>query len=354
MSYRITNARKGAWRVMFKAADVRERTVPKSEWGPLGFISSMTREEAKRLASELNKSDRGSRLEAKRNKIHARMAIEDAIDCSRLPILAVRHFETEILLNKLCNQNEERLKKNKLMEHWRTCKKIIRKIESSPQNWEDDKQYFFNEFANMAASRSYVCKLLRLLNEWSKYLGRRAKTFWPPIPHPNQAQWREIENAHEDRGRSNESDPLTPAQLETHKSELKVPEYNWLFVSIWFGLRPWEIDLRRFAPHRDEQRGLDAIKIFQPKVRKWKLIPLIYPEQRLAFAMLTEGNLRRPSLLKLHKIFGMKTGAYAGRKGFHDLMSLRGHNDLVISDWLGHQDLRTTRRSYRNKDRVSV
>lgn len=360
MAYFTKTTRPPKWCVKYKSATVKERTVKASEWGALGFISGMSREDADRLCEELTKSDRGRVLENKRNKILSRLAEEDAIECSRLPPLACQAFQDEVILKRLSGNDKRRLAKNKLTENWRTCKRLIRKIESPPENWADDAILFYNEFEAMAVSQSYVGKLIRMLNQWGFYISKRNRQPFEPIAKPDRGQNRRLLKAFRERGRSKKSKPLSPELLETHRAAFKQSEYRWLFISIWLGLRPEEIDILRYEAFFDPKQNVDVLRVFMPKIvtedenDSWKLIPLLYFEQKACAEYMKAGDLERPSLAKLHAAFGKGTGVYGGRKGFQDLMKLKGHDDLVIADWMGHLDVKTTRRSYRNKMRVSL
>jgi integrase len=153
--------------------------------------------------------------------------------------------------------------------------------------------------------------------------------------------------------------------LDKYKSGFTVEgNYNWLLISIWFGLRPTEIDsLRKIASWRiekDKDLGIDVLWIYQSKLtsiereKRWKPLPIIFPEQKLAVEIIKSGSFKRPLAKTLKKIFlNKRITCYAGRKGFIDLMLARNQRLEDISSWLGHQDIAITWRKYRNKKRVA-
>jgi integrase len=88
--------------------------------------------------------------------------------------------------------------------------------------------------------------------------------------------------------------------------------------------------------------------------RRWKPIPVIYPEQEIALEFLSGERLVRPCLKTLQKYAGnSKIGLYGGRKGFTDLMLSLGQKIEDISIWMGHTSIEVTWRYYKNKRAVS-
>jgi hypothetical protein len=88
-------------------------------------------------------------------------------------------------------------------------------------------------------SPSYVQKVLRLLNEWGYFMAEKEDKAFLPIPSPRGANAQRIADAFFDKTPSGEgaaSDLLTPAMLESQKGNLLLDNYNWLYISVWFGL----------------------------------------------------------------------------------------------------------------------
>ena len=367
MAYWITKSRK-TFAVSFDWFDVagirQTRRVKREEWSAIGFNSSMELGAAKKLAAELNEANRSEKLETKRNKIRLKIEERTATDSLLLPELMVKAFEIEVLFGEWSNEDPERLQRNKYEMHWRTVRQIIVDLRITPDDWKDKRKLIYNRFIKMSLSQQYVGKLLRLMNEWGKFYCKRRSKFFEPIPMPDKASSRSLIVAFRASGKAKKSLPLTPAALELNRSSFDVREYNWLLVSVWFGLRPEEIDLlsdsRKWSFFKDESQKVDVFRVNMPKIvtddelDSWKLIPVLYFEQRTAIEAIRHKLLKRPTLRKIQKALGEGFGVYAGRKGFELLMRLKGHPELTISTWLGHIDVRTTRQYYKDKTRVTV
>ncbi len=124
-----------------------------------------------------------------------------------------------------------------------------------------------------------------------------------------------------------ESDSITPKQLEDAKGKLNEQNYNWMYLSVWLGLRPLEIDqLRNQNYYRLQKVGENSalLWVYQTKLvsvpprYKWKLIPLIFEGQVEAIKIIERGYFKRPlnKTVRLH--FGVHTTLNGGRKGFTD------------------------------------
>jgi hypothetical protein len=154
------------------------------------------------------------------------------------------------------------------------------------------------------------------------------------------------------------SDPITPPQLEGVRSKLKEEHYNWLYLSVWLGLRPMEIDqLHDQSLFRlqklSENSGL--LWVFQtqlvsvPPRYRWKMIPMVFEGQADAMKTIESGCFKRPLNKTVRHHFGKHTTLYGGRKGFTDLML--GHQQQLenISQWMGHSTIERTWRNYKSR-----
>lgn len=140
------------------------------------------------------------------------------------------------------------------------------------------------------------------------------------------------------------------------------PHYNWLFISVWFGLRPHEVDnLADSKTWRKSvnKRGRVLLHVYQPKLikvprpKRWKVIPLKHEDQTKALEIIESGNFRQPSHNVMHTWFGEAVTPYGGRKGFTDLMLEKGEKFAEISMWMGHTTLDRTYRDYKDKLKTS-
>ena len=65
-----------------------------------------------------------------------------------------------------------------------------------------------------------------------------------PVPLPRDYERARIIDAFYEKERNcrKASAPLLPQQLATVQGKLNQPNFNWLCLSVWFGLRPKEVD----------------------------------------------------------------------------------------------------------------
>jgi hypothetical protein len=154
------------------------------------------------------------------------------------------------------------------------------------------------------------------------------------------------------------SAPLCPQVLANSAGRMNTPNFNWLTLSVWFGLRPKEVD----NLHDPELWSVETLGngrmilwIYQTKIialppeDRWKPIPILFDQQKFALRIIESKNFKRPMLKTVHKHFGDRIDLYGGRKGFSDLMLSQGHTLENISIWMGHSTLDRTWRSYKSR-----
>jgi hypothetical protein len=86
-----------------------------------------------------------------------------------------------------------------------------------------------------------------------------------------------------------------------------------------------------------------------PPQLRWKLIPIILPEQEVALEIIRTRMFKRPNVKIVKKYFGPDTTLYGGRKGFTDLMLTYQQDFIHISQWMGHSSIERTWRNYKSK-----
>lgn len=343
------------------------KDVPKSEWHNHGFNLAMSYDEAISMRDMLNAQLEVKRWAETKVKIKERIDKNDVKESAFLPPLFVAEFEKEIIHQKMARGRTDTKLKNKLESHWRTTKAIIDQVAMDPTDWHDKAYRFYNVFVERCMSPSYVQKVLRILNQWGYFVSKKQSKAWLPIPAPSGADANAIANKFFEttrNGEGQESDPLPPDVLKAKKSGLKVEHYNWLLISVWFGLRPHEIDgLKESKTWKVSinTKGKKILWVYQPKLRtvppreRWKLIPVIYSEQHSALAIIESAhqNFIRPIYKVMHNHFGPSITLYGGRKGFTGLMAKRGHSEGNISRWLGHMSLNRTYQDYTERLKVN-
>jgi integrase len=242
--------------------------------------------------------------------------------------------------------------------HWRSAQKLIRTLQIDPSSWFDSVYKIYDYFYEKCYSLSYIRKVIRYLNLWGFFISRKLGRAFLPVPNPRGYERNRILDAYHSSRRSKrvESDPITPAALIQNKRQLKVLNYNWLKISVWLGLRPMEVDqLADPTKYRLAKCGkTEVLWIYQTKLvsippeKRWKPIPLIFPEQRAVLDIIKTQAFKRPLVKTVKHHFGNQTTLYGGRKGFTDLMLARGQRLEDISQWMGHSSIERTWRNYKD------
>ncbi|OFZ20362.1 MAG: hypothetical protein A2Z20_12640 [Bdellovibrionales bacterium RBG_16_40_8] len=149
------------------------------------------------------------------------------------------------------------------------------------------------------------------------------------IPIPNGVEKGRLLNAYFEKcgHRSNESEPILPSQLQKAKSKLKPDHYNWIYLSVWLGLRPREVDQLKNDRFVRLQPGLHKkliLWIYQTKLSavppqyRWKLIPIIFTEQETALKIL------RPKHYSLRRSQGIYRSNARTPARLHSYQSMDG------------------------------
>lgn len=330
------------------------KDIPIESYASLGFSPSMTIEEARARKDAINSQEHLRHHETKRVAIISRLQKEDtALDAFLQPAL-VEAFESEVLYARQLKD------KSKVESHWRAAKRVILAVKLDPKEWKARKERFYDYFSREAISLSYMKKILRLLNLWGEWRAAKHELFFAPIPFPSGLEKQRVADAYFDEGGGHESAPLTPAALDKKLGTLKPEHYNWLYLTVWLGLRPIEADsLHSSKNYRVEKVGkVDVLFVYQSKLtsvdraKRWKPIPLVQPEQRLCLPIIRGGIFKRPIASVMRHHFDGVT-LYGGRKGFTDLMLGRGQKLENISVWLGHMSIERTWRNYKDRQRVA-
>lgn len=360
MGFEIRKAKK-SFRVVLETYSPRKTiTIDREEWPRFGFRSDMTVEEAKQTARTLNERHQYQRLTLGK-EIRERQR-QSEINNLVLPEDLVSKFE--IHLKEEIAQNTDRF--DTIIKHWHTCQRIISKLELHPWDFADKKNKILSEMKSKKYSVDYVGKLIRMMNLWGFFFSKQTKKFFQPIPKPTKIEFSRIYDARKtSEGIRKPAEPLSLTKLMENKSlflesDLEA-QWNWMYISLAFGLRPIEVDslknrtgfeiIKRM--HNGEQ--IQILSVYQSKLisvsekERWKYIPIYEAEQKLALAFIEKKNFKRPLVKTIRRILGSGYDCYSGRKGFTDLMLARGYQLESIATFLGHRNLDTTWRHYKNK-----
>ncbi len=319
----------------------------------------MTLEQAKCRAKQLNARIDIKRQESRRKQIEDDYAKLETKFMATMPDVFKEEFELKYITNRYRNPGWKR----RFEVGWRAAQRMLLEIQLDPVDWYDDCYLFYDYLNTKKFSFSYIRKILLITNLWGHFLSRRLGQSFVSIPTPTGAEKsRLLESYFEKCGyKSNTSDPITPNQLLAVVTKLKQEHYNWIYLSVWLGLRPREVDQlkdTRYVRLQPSTDGKSILWIYQTKLTavppqyRWKLIPIIFSEQEAALKIISNLEFKRPNVKIVKKYFGGQTTLYGGRKGYTDLMLAHQQDFIHISQWMGHSSIERTWRTYKSKQIV--
>lgn len=349
------------WEKVYREGKPLRQRVPVNAYRELGFRTDMNATDAKSRASQLNKEkslDKKKFAQAVRNEQQIQL-----VKSVYLPETLCQLFERHLTDTHLSSAQNL----SKLHIHWTTVQKLIHKLELGPDHFWSNRKLINRYFLDEKISLSYAKKLIRMLNLWGQFASEYNGKDFKPVPSPKGAEAQRIvdENA-DSSGHRGASAPLFPSVLENMQEKLsKLPgQYEWMYISLWFGLRPIEVDQlrdqKKYRISRDAESGVDVLWVYQSKLatvsrqNRWKPIPVFLKEQRIALNFIKAGVFKRPLTKTIQKYSGMSDlGLYGGRKAFTDLMLSKGQKFEDVAVWLGHRSIDTTWRHYKQKNRIT-
>lgn len=342
---------KRGWKVQYRTSTRGKRyakDIPENDYMRLGLHRNLDLVEVQERVKQLNSQEKLRRIQEARIAIKGRLDEDDTALNAFLPAILRAQFEKDYINNE-----------SKKVSHWRTAKRLIVEIGLPLEDWEFNKHRWYKLFQSKHYSADYVQKLLHILNLWGKFVAHKQRVFYAPISGPVGIDKQRIVDAYEYKGDTKASLPLTPEILESLKSKLPFPQYNWLFLSMWLGLRPSEVDSLHLPSGPKTWRLEDrTLWVYQTKltgiasVDRWKPIPIKYLEQLGCVRIIKELEFKRPLNKTLIKYTDKHITCYGGRKGFVDLMLEQGISLEAISSWLGHRSLDRTWKVYKDKKKV--
>jgi hypothetical protein len=350
------------WRVIWRkyTAGTKKpatRHIPEAEYRHIGVTKEMTFDEVKAILKKVNLELIHKDREDKRNAVALRMAADKEIECIHLPGPFVEKFENDHLATRY-SMNPARLKK--VLKLWRAGQKIIRKIKKPVDQWHRYPEPFFKHFVENSVSPGYAKNILSIINIWIDFLGQEQGVMYRPIPAPSNDHQSKINDAFDESGNSKASLVITPEMLDKLKTPLKPEQFNWVYCTVWLGLRPNEATALLDKKRTEVVYGGEdpVLKIYQSKLKnvpkkedRWKYIPLGLPQQLKCLDMIASGLIEEPLAKTLSNRFGEGHTLYGGRKGFHELMVGRyGQPELEVCRWLGHKSLDMAMKHYAKKD----
>jgi hypothetical protein len=359
---------KNSWGLIWsvwKNGKLKQERVPKHRYLDLGFPPSLTMKEAKARSESLNAQETLKTRAIKRDAIAKRLDAEKLIETAFLTNADCEEFEQTVLLKRI---NPKEAVAKKLLSHWRASKRAIAVVNIDVSEWTDDPTKFYDYWTSQEVSLSYVKKLIPLLNQWGLYQARKYQKPFLALPFPNGREKQLLNDSYKRKfKRGNDSDPITPAQLEANRNNFSEENWNWLYLSVWFGLRPSEVDSLKEPQHKGDEGpwhiekdkdGTPVLWVYQSKLvlidmdKRWKAVPCFTPQQELGLKIIQSQNFKRPLVKTLKKYLTEFTTTYGGRKGFQDLCMDLGQNFEDASLMLGHTTIDTSWKSYKNRQKV--
>lgn len=361
MSYYVRRSGATGWIVYLQSYEDgkrRQENIPQAAYANLGFNrQSMTLEQARERVRRLNKEHSIEKLKSIR-AVRNYEALQ-IVDSVYLPKEITNDFQNWLIESFEADQGHRR----KMLSHWKAVQKLIITVQLSPTDYYTNKERIFNYLQKHKFSLDYAKKLLRILNLFGARVCSYQRQFYQPVGRIPAATAQRIRDAYLDSDKTTgPSEPLTPQMLEKLKDQLPEEQYRWLYLTVWFGLRPREVDLltdKKFGCKisNDKQLKVKILSVYQPKLasvareNRWKHIPVFLPQQQTALSYIAQ-PLKRPLNKTLHKLTGKHITCYGGRKGFIDLML--DHNQKLedISAMMGHSSIEMSWRKYRNMKRA--
>lgn len=365
---RKLDSKNRTWKVQYVryvAGKPVARDVPLEHYVTHGFNPQGTIEDAHIRRDQLNSLGAEQRHQESRLAITERTQSKERIVNAYLNEALVEEFEREVLYGR-AHMDPDHHKKNKTASHWLAAKRLLTELKIDAIDWNYKQVKFYDWFTRQGYSISYLHKIFPLLNKWGHFQCRKRGQHFTPLDSPTGVELQRIQDAYlEKEGGGNESAPLTPEALEAAREKLKPEHYNWLYLSVWLGLRPHEVD-RLLLPEGartwcfQKEGDMPVLAVYQTKLKRLahdqrtKRIPCFLPEQVAALKILKGQQFQRPLVKTLHLHFGPLVNTYGGRKGFGTLMRKHGQTILDYHKWMGHRTIDRTLLNYEDHQAIHV
>ena len=258
--------------------------------------------------------------------------------------------------------NPDRLRT--LEQHWKTSKVMILKINLCYNDFYNKRFSIFEYYESKYWSADYIKRITKITNRWGFFCARRNGAFFEPIPKIGIRIQQIVKNRETKSDIRRAATPLLWSELKilrsTFENEELTKHWNWMYIGLFFGLRPSEIDslidTTRYRIEYNTENKVQVLLVYQNKLKnlaeykRWKIIPIVEVEQIEALMFIKACEFKRPlnkTLKRLFKTTGIDS--YSPRKGFTDLFLSRDYQLEDISTFLGHTSIETTWRHYKNK-----
>lgn len=364
-SFYVAKSGSNKWRVMqevWKDGKPKQATVPKEAYTAMGINPTWSIDQARKRIRQINSiktREKTAIAAATKRVVEAEQVTSDF-----LPADLVLKFTAFLKKTSFGSETHQA----KIVSHWNFVQHMIANVQVEPTDYAQNALVFHRYFLDQKVGLDYSRKLLRILNLWGEFVSRDRRQFFTRVKGATgNARQKLVDVNAKVKGRRRKSDALTPEVLKTLEGKLDANHYNWLSVSVWYGLRPEEIDQlttdddKLWTIEFDAGTGVDVLWVYQTKLtaiapdKRWKGIPIFLPQQEALIDAIKDAKLKRPRNLKLRELITSSyVTCYGGRNGFEDLMTSRyGQTIKNVSRWMGHQSLRMTTGTYTDKQIVS-
>lgn len=204
----------------------------------------MTLTEAKTRAKQLNAQLDVKRKEEKLIKIqHKSQNFQKRFD-SVLPDEFVAEFEKRFIRKRDSEVENGKRRTSRAMQVWKAAQKMIVSIEVEPTDWYFSTYENYDYFHSKKYSLRYIQSIIKIANLSGFYFCKVTGRAFLAIPTPKGYERARLIDAYYSKTEfcRKPSLPLEPENLYSSKEKIKIKQFNWLYLSVWFGLRPQEVD----------------------------------------------------------------------------------------------------------------
>lgn len=355
----VLKSKKSNFRVVLETWNPRKTVTVKTENYPTYNISlHMTYEQAVSAAKEYNLKD--NLTKKNESKKTEEMQRNKQLNEFALPKYLVEAFLSD--LKHEYSHNQDRLET--LLQHWNSAQKMIYILKIDYSQFFESRFKIFTYYEEQLWSPDYIKRITKICNQWGTYCARKKGTYFEPIPKIGIRIQQIIKKRDQKSNIRQAATPLKWDELNNLKSSFHsaglAAHWNWLFIGLFFGLRPSEIDSlfdsKNYRIEYDPTNKINVLYVYQNKLKnmaekkRWKVIPVFESEQIQALDLIKSKEFKRPLNKTLKRLFESKgIDTYSPRKGFTDLMLSRNYQLEDISTFLGHCSIDTTWRHYKDK-----
>ncbi len=117
---------------------------------------------------------------------------------------------------------------------------MITELRLQPHEYFKKQKDFYNYFKRKKLSKSYIEKLIKVLNAWGEFYSDQSKTYFKKVPNPKGVILESIKDASSADGSG--AYALTAPDLHALKYKLPTGQWEYIRATLWLGLRPSELD----------------------------------------------------------------------------------------------------------------